>query len=1253
MRLLVLTILAAGFICVRLLPGADAPLPAQQSQPDSEKHLLSQLDAPLLFVKRHSYSGIHIYDTYYKWPPGGGGIYVLENPLAPRAQWKVRPVIDPTTPGTLGFGVYTHPELSWDAKKLLFCFKGEPNGSTSIYEIGMDGCGLRRISDPTPSCNCYKGSQGGQHDIAPAYLPDGRTVFLSTRPSGLVPCNNTGVAILHVMNADGSDIHPISVNNVNEFDPSILPDGRILLGRWEYVDKNALTIQSLWTMNPDGTQETAFFANNMVFPEAVLNARPVPGSNLVVGTFAKHNGTPRGSIAMIDTHLGKNGPQAIVNLEHPEDPTCDTGNSCEPWPLSKDVVIFSGRPAGQTRNVIEMLDRAGHRVTVLSDPEICLHSPMLVKPRPVPPVIADMTDRRQKSGRFFVQDIYKGLTGVKRGEVKQLRVIEETSRISPTTMGGSPYNQTFLVSAALAFSVKDYLGVVPVDENGSAYFEAPSGRAVYFQALDAEGRLIQSMRTFVQAAPGTTRSCIGCHENKFSTPSAPLTKGNGNPSGFPEMLGRAPDRLKPESWGSGYVDYPSMVQPVLDKHCVACHGGVQDIAARLDLSGGWTEHFNISYENLVNRRETQLVAWWISGIDCMNGTAHWSTQVFKPRGHGSGAAPLAQLLVDGHGGRIPNLTRKERDLLMAWIDSNGLYHGTWDYNKNGCAIPAWNSTRQALAAEMQSAGCTRCHAGGPLDSDWINLRDPEFSRILRAPLAKSPPLPAGEVTGLGLAMCCDRKAETQPRVRLLVNGYAHAVQPIEAFTRRPIIPYTSEGAPVVSFAATSDPHYQNMLAIIRGARDQALAAPRVDMPGAEVIAGTCRQFNPPPLPEVTPAPEATPGEDGVVHVTWERSARTIGLEAELHCSGERNFSPNEKTLLTRTALCQYTDTAAPAGRQFYALVLMSGDQRSRPAYTEVTVPVPTPPRAPLDLKATPTSCAIRLQWQAGAPALCSRPGACASCPQNAVGTAALSSLAYHVYRNRAGDKAPQRITPEPIHQATFSDVGIESQVAYSYVVRAVSRHGIEGPASAPVTAKAIITRDPVFSAALAQDARAVLLGGEVLPGKASGLAHVSGGSLDLSQGGHVVFAHRSEFDLAQPLSVECWVKFDEPGQCPVVVSCGSWNQSGWFLQKLGGVWRWHVGGIDCDGGQPAVGRRMHIVGVYDGHALRLLQDGVQVAERPGQPNTAAWPGELHLGQYSAGPGPQYQVRGCLGGVKIYHRPIDAKEAAEAAKNKPQ
>lgn len=815
---------------------AEAASPTPQAE-----SLARRLDAPLLFVKRHSFTNMHIYDTYYKWLPGGG-IYILENPSAPRDQWRLRTVIDPETAETRGFGVYSHPELSWDAKRLLFCFKGTPDGSTSIFEIGVDGTGLRRLSNPNPRLDSYQGNFKGQHDIAPAYLPDGRIVFLSTRESGLVPCNNTGVAILHVMNADGSDVHSISVNTVNEFDPAVLPDGRILYGRWEYVDKNALTIQSLWTVNPDGSGETALYANNMVFPEALLDARPVPGSRLIVATLAKHNGPPRGSIAFLDPSLGKNNPAGLTNLEHPAEPTRDTGNSCEPWPLDSNTVIFSGRPAGEKRNMIELMDRSGRREKLLADPDICLHSPMLVKPRAVPPALADLTERGAATGRLFVQNIYEGLDGVKRGEVKWLRVLEETSRTSGSKMGGSPFNQTFLVSAALAFSVKDYLGVVPVNDDGSAYFEAPSGRALYLQALDADHRLVQSMRTFVQASPGVTRSCVGCHEHKSETPAFKTHAA--------AVLARAPEQIRPESWGNGQIDFPRDVQPVLDRHCVSCHGGERGIAAGMDLSGGWTEYFNIAYENLVSRRETQLTAYWIAGIDCMNGTAHWSSQIFPPRAHGSGAAPLAGLLLSGHGGHIPKLTRPERDLLMAWMDGNGLYHGTWDQTDSGVAIREWKPTRDALAGVMRDAGCMKCHGdakGKPVafESDWFNLQTPELSRILRASM------PAGAPGG-GLGLCRDRKIDpARQRVRLLVDGYAHAVKPIKDFPRRPLQLRDTSGVPVISFASLDDTNRVRMLHIIRNARADALKQPRVDLPGAKIDGGSCRTLS---LVEPTVAP---------------------------------------------------------------------------------------------------------------------------------------------------------------------------------------------------------------------------------------------------------------------------------------------------------------------------------------------------------------------------------------------------------------
>ncbi|MBM4088936.1 MAG: LamG domain-containing protein, partial [Planctomycetes bacterium] len=162
----------------------------------------------------------------------------------------------------------------------------------------------------------------------------------------------------------------------------------------------------------------------------------------------------------------------------------------------------------------------------------------------------------------------------------------------------------------------------------------------------------------------------------------------------------------------------------------------------------------------------------------------------------------------------------------------------------------------------------------------------------------------------------------------------------------------------------------------------------------------------------------------------------------------------------------------------------------------------------------------------------------------------------------------------------------------------------------------------------------------------------SSGVLDLRSGGHVTFPHHEHFDVAQPLSVVCWVWFDQPGRIPVLVSCGAWNQAGWFLQRLGGVWRWHVGGVDCDGGQPAEGRWMHLAAVYDGQMLSLYQDGVQVAQRASSVNPSVWPGELHVGQYSGQPTADYQVTGRLTGVRLYHRPLDAQEVAEQASQTP-
>ncbi len=140
---------------------------------------------------------------------------------------------------------------------------------------------------------------------------------------------------------------------------------------------------------------------------------------------------------------------------------------------------------------------------------------------------------------------------------------------------------------------KCVLGSVPVEADGSAHFRVPSGVAVFFQALDDRGRAVQTMRSLTYVQPGQTLSCIGCHESRTRTP----------PSRELSMASRrAPSKLTPSPSGSWPLRFDELVQPVLDKHCTACHraDGPDPGAAKLALTA------EKAWENMVNYGKPSL-----------------------------------------------------------------------------------------------------------------------------------------------------------------------------------------------------------------------------------------------------------------------------------------------------------------------------------------------------------------------------------------------------------------------------------------------------------------------------------------------------------------------------------------------------------------------------------------------------------------------------------------------------------------------
>ncbi len=185
------------------------------------------------------------------------------------------------------------PQMHYDGQKILFSYRKGGEHPFHLYEINIDGSGLRQLTD------------GPDDDIEPTYCPDGGIIFCSSRCRRFVNCWYTRVAALYRCDGDGKNVRMLSSNNDHDNTPWILPDGRVLYMRWEYVDRSQVHYHHLWTMNPDGTGQMIYYGN-LHGGVAMLDAKPVPGSQKVVSAYSPGHGRPEhlGPISVIDPNKG-------------------------------------------------------------------------------------------------------------------------------------------------------------------------------------------------------------------------------------------------------------------------------------------------------------------------------------------------------------------------------------------------------------------------------------------------------------------------------------------------------------------------------------------------------------------------------------------------------------------------------------------------------------------------------------------------------------------------------------------------------------------------------------------------------------------------------------------------------------------------------------------------------------------------------------------------------------------------------------
>lgn len=645
---------------------------------------------PLVFVKQVPSMFSHQLTQYYgSCAQPGGGVFVLDRP---GHSMECRPL----GAGALPLGSFQHPDVSFDGRKVLFAYchvESTPANRERhldrfyhLYEMSADGSGVKQLTE------------GPYDDFAPKYLPNGRIVFISTRRGGFHRCGRgpCPVYTLALCNADGSDPHPISFHETHEWDPAVLHDGRVIYTRWDYVDRNAVFYQQLWTVRPDGSDVRIFFGNNTFNPVGIWEARPVPGSSRVMATAAAHHAMTAGSVILLDVSRGVDGAEPITRLTpdalfpESEAPVARRGQGTwhapvgvpkapavppeqarwpghcyrTPYPLSEKYFLAAysfdpliGEPDANWPNMfgLYLVDRFGNKELLYRDAAISSLWPVPLAPRGKPaelPSLLEATDRPE--GTFVLRNVYASWPPLPAGSVKRLRIVQVLPKT--TWHANDPP-----VGLAHASPGKQVLGTVPVEADGSACFRAPSGIPLAFQALDELGQAVQVMRSVTYLQPGESASCVGCHEPRSATPS---------PRGVPRALARGPSGIEPAPDGSNPLSYPILVQPVLDKHCVSCHNP-QKPEGKVILTGEAQGQYTFSYNALAPRVPYSDWAGRPGDFRRVN-----CEPLSQPGFFGARGSSLMKLLRDGH--YEVRLSPDDVERLVTWMDANALFYGTFD-----------------------------------------------------------------------------------------------------------------------------------------------------------------------------------------------------------------------------------------------------------------------------------------------------------------------------------------------------------------------------------------------------------------------------------------------------------------------------------------------------------------------------------------------------------------------------------------------
>ena len=535
----------------------------------------------IVFIKRDKSGRSHMCDQFLGvHAKPGGRLYILSDIFNETSQLTDVLAGAVVSNGRLkgkrlDRGSLLSPDLSYDGRTIVFayceCGKSDNKNRKGwgletcfhLFRVDVDGRNLVQLTD------------GDLNDFDPCWLPNGRICFISERRGGYGRCHGGRDAPSYTLcsiNPDGGDLVYLSYHESNEWQPSVTGDGQIVYTRWDYVDRGTNQAHHPWITSIDGRDARAIHGN---YPKSSkgLRDRPwmemdvmaIPGTQKFVATAAPHHGQAYGSLVILDPEVeDDDGHSQLKRLTpeagYPESEGGRGGDFATAWPLSADFFLASYRGG------IYLIDTFGGRQEIYRGKVSPCLSPIPLKARPLPPLAPHQTtvgyppqdkakrvpeDRR---GTVALINAYDGLLPWPEGtKIRELRIIQIIPKATPRSRDCGTGRT----------NLREVVGTVPVERDGSAHFYAPENMGIYFQALDERGMAVQSMRSLTYVQPGQRLVCQGCHERRYRAPQ--------QPAAVPLALRRSPSEIRPEPEGSRPFSAEVLVGPVFDAKCNGCH----------------------------------------------------------------------------------------------------------------------------------------------------------------------------------------------------------------------------------------------------------------------------------------------------------------------------------------------------------------------------------------------------------------------------------------------------------------------------------------------------------------------------------------------------------------------------------------------------------------------------------------------------------------------------------------------------------